>query len=74
MNKLSNQEFLNAVANDKELHNLLHTPVNGEEATSLETLACLGNSVDIDGYDYPAHTLGTLAVLNILKHPFLSYK
>ncbi len=68
--KNRNQDFIEAVANDRELHEFLSTPAIGKEAAQLETLACLGDYVDIGGYDYPAHTLGTYATLAALEHPF----
>lgn len=68
-----NRRFIDAVANDKVLRELLTTPAIGAKAAGLETLVSLGDHVHVGGRSYPAHTLGTYAVLDALEHPILRH-
>lgn len=68
---MKKQNFMEAVASDRELTELLNTPLLEREDARLETLVSLGDCICVGGKNYPAHTLGTYAVLDAIDHPFL---
>ncbi len=70
-NLFKNKEFLKAVSEDREIQKLLHTPEVGVDGLQMETLICLGDTVQIAGQTFPAPTLGTMAALSAMDHPLI---
>ncbi len=65
----NDRAFSEAVANDRELSELLSSRPVRSKAAILENISMLGDCIHIGGRVYPMHTLGTYEVLNAIGHP-----